>query len=193
MITYHFFVVPLIYTLISKQMPIGFPIVFAALLITLRQHFVRHGEHITTASSSPSLPASSFVYWCQVLKNLYHLRVSWLKFLCCAFVVFLTGVVVKCPPTPPFFADTLLLSAAFILVLETPAKVSEALSVYLTAVQETESTVKLELQALSDVLVQGNDLPVIAQASCCTLLYIVYCVLYCTKHPEFYCVLVIAL
>lgn len=44
-------------------------------------------------------------------------------------------------------------------------QVSAALSGYLTAVQDTEDTVKLELQMLSDSLVQSNDLPVIAQVA----------------------------
>lgn len=46
-----------------------------------------------------------------------------------------------------------------------PRQVSAALSGYLTAVQDTEDTVKLELQMLSDSLVQSNDLPVIAQVA----------------------------
>lgn len=44
-------------------------------------------------------------------------------------------------------------------------QVTAALSEYLSAVQDTENTVKLELQALSDVLVRSNDLPVIAQVN----------------------------
>lgn len=40
---------------------------------------------------------------------------------------------------------------------------SAALSGYLSAVEKTENTVLLELQALSDSLVTNNDLPVIAQ------------------------------
>lgn len=42
-------------------------------------------------------------------------------------------------------------------------QVSAALAGYLAAVEETETTVRLELQALSDLLVANNDLPVIAQ------------------------------
>lgn len=59
------------------------------------------------------------------------------------------------PPSPP--PPVVVLDALSLL------QVSEALSGYLTEVQETEGTVKLELQALSDSLVQNNDLPVIAQ------------------------------
>ncbi|CAM9612949.1 unnamed protein product, partial [Scytosiphon promiscuus] len=47
----------------------------------------------------------------------------------------------------------------------TTKRVSAALSGYLTAVEETETAVRLELQALSDSLVQNNDLPVITQAA----------------------------
>lgn len=42
-------------------------------------------------------------------------------------------------------------------------QVSAALAGYLAAVEETETTVRLELQELSDMLVANNDLPVIAQ------------------------------
>lgn len=42
-------------------------------------------------------------------------------------------------------------------------QVSAALAGYLAAVEETETTVRLELQALSNMLVANNDLPVIAQ------------------------------
>lgn len=42
---------------------------------------------------------------------------------------------------------------------------SAALAGYLAAVEETETTVRLELQALSDLLVANNDLPVIAQVN----------------------------
>lgn len=62
-----------------------------------------------------------------------------------------TGACYVIPPSCPTFSVFL--------------QVSAALSGYLTAVQDTEDTVKLELQRLSDSLVQSNDLPVITQVT----------------------------
>lgn len=50
-----------------------------------------------------------------------------------------------------------------LFLLFSSRQVSAALAGYLAAVEETEATVRLELQALSDLLVANNDLPVIAQ------------------------------
>lgn len=60
-----------------------------------------------------------------------------------------------------------MLCCAVLLFVGCLEQVAAAMSAYLSCVQDTESTVKLELQALSDSLVSNNDLPVIAQVCRC--------------------------